>query len=307
MRLFTLLLILTFTFSSLCAEAPDSSLLKMDRDSTLHLQSKNCKRRGFGRLLAGTTVIAGGVLLLEVGSASQLYSDEPDHSGPILMSAIVIGGGTALSISSIPLFVKSSKLSKESGISKATGKELRISLGYQAYFEKEWRGVDSVYAYQESGYFRGENFKERALRPMPHFTLEVGLYLPSHIYFGIYGEVAYAGAMAVSSYEWPLLEWLSVTAGIKAGYLAEKWACYDRNDHTQYGGPEIRIRAGRGNIRAEAEAMLWIDRVMSYDEVNYNSDPYSYPPSIKKVYVAHSKRTGVSPAVSLKVVFCIPR
>lgn len=309
------------TISSLYAETndmllPDSStVLSLNSDTEVvngdyELYRKSRKLRA-GAIALATLGGAGAAFGLAMGGLMILVGYP---TGLLFLAGGALFG--ALIPLSAPIFRTSREMRETSGVVRVKSREFRFSMQLQGYLDKNLTDHDIVLLGDPLNTERNSYIaEEETTAPAPIFCAELGVMLPSQVYLGIYGQLLYAGAMAVSFYEWHPSKHLYFSAGVKAGYMCEHWTEHStwlnmETHHEQYGGPEFRASFGSKLVRVTGEFQLWIDRVAQYKYGDYGE---KYDAGFGNIYGEElwgyapvSREVGVSPAFSLKFQVGIP-
>lgn len=302
-RILKLFFILFITYSQVMGEESsvgpkEDSSYELNADQyDLMTSSRRYQTWGTVSTIAGIGIVSGltpiAVLVTGLGS--------PEGGAVMLFP---ISGGVALTVAGIKMIKKGRELRRECSILPKQHREFRFSFQVQRYFEKQFTTSSSVFEDHplEPRHWSWWNGKNEP--PKPNFAMELGFMSESQIYFGIFGELRYVGAMLVIYYEWKPHKNISLSAGAKAGYLQEYWTQHNE-DHYQYGGPELRFGYGIRSVKLVSEFTLWIDRVRQYEYGDYTKSGYYHDPE-NVGYAPTDLKTGVSPSLSLKLQFAIP-
>lgn len=304
-----ILLALSLSAPAQTVESPDS--LTVPRKLALELPAdvvppidgdllKSAQRHRAG----GIAMLSSGIVIMGTGTVFGVLFcafGAPD-AGVILFSGAV-GGGVLTGFSSRK-FKHARELRTEAGIISNEFKQFRINLTLQGYIDENLNDKTEVFSnnpLDPSTTIWSYRSKSRAA--LPNYALEMGVMTPSHIFYGVYGQMMYAGAMAVVYYEWNPTKNVALSAGAKAGYLTEKWTSSENmSHHKQYGGPELRVSLGTKGFKLVGESQLWIDKVAQYELVDFS---YSFRDR-DMGYAPLSTKMGVSPSFSVMVQFGIP-
>ncbi len=302
--------VLLLSAQLLCAEPTTIQCPLCAADESHAHQIDTAKQSRRLRFSGGVLTAAGGAIAIGGTALSVIWLAVDYPPPPVLLFMGGAVGGVFLAREGVQRVQQGRAMQLTTGVKSL---EFRLSLQLQGYGEPQLYDKKHVFL-GNPNHAKGSSVShpngiegDREQPPLPAFAAEMGVLLPSKIFVGIYGQVLYAGAMAVLCYEWEPTEQLAFSAGIKAGYLRECWTSHARfpeisNHHEQFGGPQCRISIGGSRLRVAAQLQLWVDRVAHYVFDDYSTVHYKE----LKGYAPLSTMVGVSPAASFLVQWRLP-
>lgn len=307
------LLTILFFFSFISAQTVDKELTispkEMPTATALSSpEQEELYRNGSRKVAGGAVMITSGIAAISAGTlfGILLTAFGGGSAGTVLMLTAA-AGGTALTVGGARVIRSGRELRAEAGVPISSQNQFRIAVQFQGYLDSNLMNKSQVYSNHPFDPDLGSwNRYHETRPPKPHFGMEMGILTGKDLFYGIYGQLLYIGAMAVVYREWNPWNGIYLSAGAKAGYLQEGWTQGSSfAHHVQYGGPELRISAGTRAFKLTAQFQLWIDKVAQYTYGDYGEEGTWYSDE-NRGYAPLSLKVGASPALSIMVQFGIP-